>query len=52
MTQDGMLTLDELEKLHIQKALDKLSGNLTQTAKTLGISLSTLKRKIKEYGLK
>jgi DNA-binding NtrC family response regulator len=52
MTQDGMLTLDELEKQHIQKALDKLSGNLTQTAKTLGISLSTLKRKIKEYGLK
>jgi DNA-binding protein Fis len=25
---------------------------LTHTAKTLGISLSTLKRKIKEYGLK
>ena len=26
--------LDEMEKRYIQKALDKLSGNLTQTAKT------------------
>ena len=45
-------TLEELEKSHIQHALQKLSGNLTQTAKALGISLSTLKRKIKEYSLK
>ena len=50
---DGPLrTLEDLEKNHIQHALQKLSGNLTQTSKGLGISLSTLKRKIKEYGLK
>ncbi|OGW47765.1 MAG: hypothetical protein A2078_13155 [Nitrospirae bacterium GWC2_57_9] len=47
-----LTTLEEMEKSYIQKALRTLSGNLTQTAKALGISLSTLKRKIKEYGLK
>jgi DNA-binding NtrC family response regulator len=50
---DGPLrTLEDVEKGHIQHALQKLSGNLTHTSKGLGISLSTLKRKIKEYGLK
>lgn len=44
--------LDEMEKEYIKYALDKLSDNYTQTAKALGISLSTLKRKVKEYGLK
>ncbi|HLE40981.1 MAG TPA: helix-turn-helix domain-containing protein, partial [Nitrospirota bacterium] len=34
------------------QALTRLSGNITQTAKVLGISLSTLKRKIRDYGLK
>lgn len=51
-TEEPIVTLDAMEKNHIQKTLGKLSGNLTQTAKGLGISLSTLKRKIKEYGLK
>ena len=45
-------TLQEMEKKHIKKALEKLSGNNTRTAEALGISLSTLKRKIMEYGLK
>ncbi len=47
-----MKTLAQAEREIIQCALTTLSGNLTQTAKTLGISLSTLKRKLKEYGLK
>ncbi len=41
--------LEEIEKQHIKYALEGLSGNLTKTAKALGISLSTLKRKIKDY---
>lgn len=45
-------TLVQAEQELIQDALSVLSGNLTQTAKALGISLSTLKRKLKEYGLK
>ncbi len=45
-------TLAEIEKNHIRQSLEIMSRNVTQTAKALGISLSTLKRKIKEYGLK
>jgi len=44
-------TLEELEKNHIRYALDKLFGNHTRTAKALGISRSTLKRKIKSYDI-
>ena len=44
-------TLMELEKNHIQCTLETLSRNYTQTARALGISLTTLKRKIKEYQL-
>jgi len=45
-------TLDECEKEIIHDALAQLKGNLTQTAKALAISLSTLKRKIREYHIK
>jgi DNA-binding NtrC family response regulator len=50
-TENDLKTLAEMEKNHIKHALDKLSHNYTRTAKSLGISLSTLKRKVKEYGL-
>jgi len=43
--------LEEIEKQHIKYALEGLSGNLTKTAKALGISLSTLKRKVKDFNL-
>jgi len=49
---DTIMPLEEVEKNHIRYALENLSGNYTKTAKVLGISLSTLKRKIKDYGLK
>jgi len=42
-------TLDRAEQEIIQSAFATLSGNITQTAKALGISVSTLKRKLKEY---
>jgi DNA-binding NtrC family response regulator len=47
----GVKTLEEAEKELICSARAQLGGNLTRAAKALGISLSTLKRKIKEYGL-
>ncbi len=50
-TDDGPITLVEMEKACIQKTLDRLSHNYTQAARSLGISLSTLKRKLKEYEL-
>jgi len=42
-------TLEEIEKDHIKMALIKYENNYTQTAKALGISLSTLKRKLKNH---
>ncbi len=49
--ENDTTTLEEIEKNHIRQAIGKFSGNYTRTAKALGISLSTLKRKIKRYNL-
>lgn len=43
--------LASAEKLHIQKVLNHTNGNKTKTAELLGIALTTLYRKINEYGL-
>ena len=45
------LNLAENEKRIIQKALRKFSGNISSTARELGINRSTLYEKIKKYGL-
>lgn len=43
--------LASAEKIHIQKVLNYTNGNKTKTAELLGIALTTLYRKIDEYGL-
>jgi transcriptional regulator with PAS, ATPase and Fis domain len=43
--------LEEIEKQHLQKALIFFEGNQRQTAFALGITINTLKAKIKKYGL-
>ena len=45
------LSLDEIERLHIQRVLDASRGNKTQAAKTLDIDYKTLLAKLKKYGL-
>jgi two-component system, NtrC family, response regulator len=45
------LTLQEVEKRHIQTAMGHVQGNRSQAAELLGISRKTLYRKLKEYGL-
>ena len=45
------LTMDELEKLAISKALDQCAGNRTHAANRLGISVRTLQRKLQQYKL-
>jgi DNA-binding NtrC family response regulator len=45
------LSLEEIERLHIQRVLDASSGNKTQAAKTLDIDYKTLLTKLKKYGL-
>lgn len=49
--REGPLTLEELEKKHIQEVLASVGGNRSQAAKVLGISRSTLQEKIKKYRL-
>ncbi|MBV8779927.1 MAG: sigma-54-dependent Fis family transcriptional regulator [Phycisphaerae bacterium] len=45
------LTMEELEKLAITKALDQHGGNRTHAANRLGISVRTLQRKLRQYEL-
>ncbi len=45
-TGPRLIPLAELEKRYIAQAYEKMDRNLTQTAKALGISLNTLKKKL------
>src|SRR4051812_2998121 len=45
------ITMEELEKLAITKALDQCEGNRTHAANRLGISVRTLQRKLRQYEL-
>ncbi len=49
--ENGIITLEESEKRQIAAALDHYQGNIARTAKALGTSLSTLKRRIRQFGL-
>jgi DNA-binding NtrC family response regulator len=41
----------QVEKLHLEKTLALTDGNRTQAAELLGISIRTVRNKIREYGL-
>jgi DNA-binding NtrC family response regulator len=45
------LTLEEVEKLMIQKALSRYDGNVSQAAKALGLSRSALYRRLESHEL-
>ncbi|MGH7595993.1 MAG: sigma-54-dependent transcriptional regulator [bacterium] len=45
------LSLDEMEKRHIQAVLVQHSGNKSKTSRALNISRSTLREKMKLYGI-
>jgi PAS domain S-box-containing protein len=47
----GQLSLRDAEKKIIQEALQKTQGNISHTAKLLGIGRNTLYSKIKEYSI-
>ena len=51
-SDDEILKLEEIEKLHIRKALNVNDWNRENTARALGISQKTLYTKIKKYSLK
>lgn len=43
---------DGIEKEHYEKVLEVFGGNVTSTAKSMGISRSTMYRKMKNHGIK
>ncbi len=43
------LTLEAVERRHIEAVLRRENGNLARTARALGIALTTLKRKLRQY---
>ena len=45
------LSLDEMEKYYITRALERNAGSRANTARDLGIDASTLWRKMKKYGI-
>jgi two-component system NtrC family response regulator len=47
----GALKLDSVEEKHIRKVLAYTGGNKTRSAELLGIGLTTLYRKMEEYGI-
>lgn len=50
LSSDGD-SLEAMEKQHIFKMLEKYKGNKSQTARILSISRSTLREKMKNYGI-
>jgi transcriptional regulator with PAS, ATPase and Fis domain len=45
------LTLEELEREHIKRVLEKVEHDKVKAAQVLGIHLSTLYRKVQRYRL-
>lgn len=50
-TNSNDLSLSAVENQHIRKVLAVTAGNKTRTAEILGIGLTTLYRKMEEYGI-
>ncbi len=48
---DSAETMEEAERLMIERALKKTRGNRTKAAEMLGIGIRTLQRKLKKYNL-
>ena len=51
-TEEGILSMEDVEKVHIRKALVYYNWNRENTARALGVSQKTLYSKIKKYNLK
>jgi transcriptional regulator with PAS, ATPase and Fis domain len=47
----ALLTLEEIEKRHIQHVLDVTNGNRPKAAKILGVNVSTVYRKLEKYDI-
>ncbi len=51
VSQMEQLTLDEAERVLIEKAIDRSDGNVSRAADELGLSRSALYRRLQRYGI-
>jgi len=51
LVRGEIVTLDRIEEVFIRQALKITNGNITEAANRLGVSRSTIYRKLQEYGL-
>lgn len=49
--EDDLLTLDEVERLMVQRAMQQSGRNVTQAAELLGLSRAALYRRLTKHGL-
>jgi len=47
----GAMTLDEIERAMIERALQQFEGNLTKAAEALGVSRTALYRRLQKHGI-
>ena len=47
----GSMTLDQVEELMIRQSLERFDGNVSKTARALGLSRAALYRRFEKYGL-
>ncbi len=45
------MSLDDLEKIFVQKAMRRYDGNVSRAAEALGLSRSALYRRLEKHGL-
>jgi two-component system response regulator AtoC len=50
-SSDAALSLQDIERRHIIETLQKFDGNKSKAARVLNISRSTLREKLKQYGI-
>ena len=51
MEKRQIKTLDEVRKEHIQKVLRSTQGDVERASRILRLTVATLRRRMKEYGL-
>jgi DNA-binding NtrC family response regulator len=51
VADESNLTLNEVERRHIERVLRQEGGHVDRTAKRLGVPRSTLYQKLKQYGI-
>jgi two-component system response regulator AtoC len=50
-SKDTVETLDQIQKKHILSVYEQMGHNKSRTARSLGIGLNTLRRKLQSYGV-